>query len=319
MQLIQQIGLGKHATVYEGLTDFGKQVAVKQLNPDVQQNTPKRERIFRSAGIWAGLTHRRLVSYLDVDRAQGQIVMELMRGNARTKLGTSGCEPAWLRQFLEECLQGLKALHDAGYIHANLRPSNILFDQDGAAKISDGLNCPIANPGVLPPPGSQKYLAPEQTAEDRPQIGPMMDLYCLGFVALELLAGSSFDQNFAGIGAHSHEDDAAWFQWHSSADPAPPAKDLRGDCPSELALFIDRLVVKQPLERFHTASQALAELPTDLRRSVVASQVTAPAQAGPTPAKRTATAGDISKRPATGVVLRIASGPLAGSYGRHRC
>ena len=93
-EVVHRIGAGKNATVFEGRTDVGKRVAIKQLNQLVQQDGSKRERIFAAASAWASMECPRLVSYQDLDETRCWIVMNLMRYSAASRIQQGPAAPA---------------------------------------------------------------------------------------------------------------------------------------------------------------------------------------------------------------------------------
>ena len=304
---IRRIGASKLAVVSECQTPQGTHVALKEYNR--QSLTPfQHERIFAAAQRWRELTIPGLVPYLEVTPEQNQIVMELFDRSAAIRLSEGHSDPRLVLHALRGILAALAQLHEQGWLHVNLKPTNVFFDADGRARLSDGLMISTTAPATLPPPTNQKYLTPEHTSD---AFGPMTagtDLYTVGFMALELLAGDRFGRAFQGIGDDAADDDLAWFQWHGSSQEAPAATAFSKTCPAELATVIARLVTKQPAVRYSSARQALQELPQDITL-----QAKSPALGSGAPQiKREALSSHVVERPATGIVLAIASGARAG-------
>lgn len=327
--LLRPLGQGPHATVHEGQTGAGARVAVKVLDPQTRQNSRRRERIFSAAATWAKMSQPHVLRYLDVDLAKCWILMELMTGSAATQIARQPTSPEDAARVLQQSLEALKSIHAKGFLHGNIKPTNVLFDARQEVCLADGYALSLANPGVLPAPDmDQKYIAPELTGTIGTRLGPGLDLYCLGFTILEMLVGPGFGKLFPGVGDQQNQADVAWFRWHSSQEPAPTVSSAVPACPHALAVVIDRMLLKDPMQRYHTAQQALEDL-AGLRFDAAAAPATAnssptvgagPPAPMPTRNKQkptgssSATADMISPRPRHGILLRIASGSQAGRW-----
>ena len=305
----RRIGVSKLATVSECVTAQGTHVAVKHYDKQ-PLSTFQHDKIFHAATRWQALSSPGLISYLEVLPSENQIIMEMMERSAAVRLSEGYSDPRLVNFVLRGVLSSLTYLHEQGLLHLNIKPTNVFFDEAGRAKLSDGLLVSASAPGTLPPPINQKYLTPEHTSD---AFGPMSvatDLYAVGFLALELLAGERFGRAFQGIGDDTPSDDLAWFQWHGSSQETPLATQFCKTCPPQLEAVIARLTKKNPAERYANAQAALAELPPETPQPTQAAKPVAAAPSADV--KRPAFASDVLERPATGVVLAIASGPRAG-------
>jgi len=302
----RRIGASKLATVTESQMPDGSLVAVKRFDR-LNLSAFKHDRFFGAAKIWQSLANPLLVRYIDVKPETNEVIQELWDRSAAVRLSEGNSDPKLVFHVLRDILKALAVLHDLGYLHANIKPSNVFFNPRGYAMLSDGLLVDVHSPGTLPPPINQKYLTPEHTNDEYGSMTPSTDLYSAGFLALELLAGDRFGRAFQGVGDDAADDDLAWFQWHGSSLVAPDANSFAKACPAELTRVIRKLVAKNPNERYRSAQQALSDLPDDL---IVAPPPSSPV-AG-TKLKRELLASDILQRPTNGVVLVIASGSRAG-------
>src|SRR5947209_7738179 len=119
--------------------------------------------------------------------------MELMQGSLADKLAEGSLPADLVRSALRQALGGLAALHASRKFHGDVRPANLLFNDQGRIKLSDSAGIALGGE-VLRPTGSSKYLAPELLNPTFGEVGVAVDLYCLGFTALELLKGPAFDK-----------------------------------------------------------------------------------------------------------------------------
>ena len=177
-----------------------RQVAVKVLSEAFSEDDAFRERFLREARTAARLgPRRRVVTIYDVGEWKGRpfIVMELIEGGTLADRISAGVPDrtralAWLAQTAE----ALDAAHAEGIVHRDVKPANLLLDEQDEVRIADlGLACPeLAGTGLTPPGGlvgTAGYLAPERLAG-----GPATaasDRYALAVVACELLTGKRPD------------------------------------------------------------------------------------------------------------------------------
>jgi len=346
---LEIIGQGPSATVYAAEhVDLGAAVAIKELHQDLRQNVKRRDRFFKEADLWAALSHDHLVAVRDVDRSRGWIVMDRMQGSLAAEMAAGDAQPfdaTRVRDVLRQCLQFLDYLHtDRRTLHGNVKPGNILFDSRQRVRLNDGHGIRIDRPGELPrPTGSYKYLAPEMLAQSFGDVGPGTDLYCLGFVMLELLLGTRFNTLFKGAGEDALDPEMGWLRWHSSpGESAPLTSDVADGVPHDLGVVIDSLLCKDLVQRYGRAADALEDLqphsepqhepagpvvvPQPMSPTSAAPDPAAPdpaamappsdvAESSPTPSSAASPApmpSPATPRPNTPVVLRVASGPRAG-------
>jgi serine/threonine protein kinase len=304
---IRRIGASQFATVSECQSPQGTPVALKEFNRQVL--TPRQQEIiFSAADRWKKMAQVGLVPYLEVSPSQHYVAMELLDRSAALRLQEGLSDPRLVLHTLRGALTVLAQLHDQGLIHANLKPTNVFFDSEGRVRLSDGLLLEARSPVPFPSPANLKYLAPEQASPDFGPLSPATDLYCIGLLGLELLAGERFARAFQGLRGDTPAEDIAWSQWHTSSHPAPKATLFAKGCSEELAAVLAKLLSKQPSLRYTTARHALQDLPQDLSVQAVSGSLPAVA----TEKKREALATHIISRPATGIVLAIASGARAG-------
>jgi serine/threonine-protein kinase len=160
-----------------------------------------RRRFEIEARAAAGLSHPNVVAVFDTGEDEGTpfIVMERLPGNTLAdRISAGPVEPAWLRLVAGDVLGALGAAHDAGLIHRDVKPGNILIASDGCAKVTDfgiaktaeaagdGTGVDLTATNMLL--GTPAYLAPERLTGA--PATPNSDLYSLGVLLYEALSGA---------------------------------------------------------------------------------------------------------------------------------
>src|SRR6266545_1453108 len=198
-QLADRIGAGGYGEVWRG-TDavLARPVAIKLLLAGHAQHAETLAR-FRAEARHAGaLAHEgiaRVYDYGEPDPPHPPfLVMELVDGpSIAGVLAGGGMEPAQAMDIVAQTAAGLHAAHLAGLVHRDIKPGNLLLSRGGVVKITDfGVShatgsAPLTSTGILV--GTTGYLAPECVGGA--QATPASDLYALGVVAYECLAGVS--------------------------------------------------------------------------------------------------------------------------------
>jgi len=263
----RELGRGGMATVYLARDErHGRSVALKLLRPElVPEVSPLggAARFQREIEFAARLSHPHILPLYDSGATGGLLyyITPYVDGDTlRDRLRSGGRPPLdESLRLLRDVARALAHAHRQGVVHRDIKPSNILLSGEGDALVADfgvakGLAAAQNPPGesevdltdgalVL---GTPAYMAPEQVTGD-PRIDHRADLYALGAVAYELLAGTP---PFAG--RPRHEQLAA----HVSETPDPVAT-RRPDIPRGLADLVDRLLAKSPENRPRDADEVL--------------------------------------------------------------
>jgi eukaryotic-like serine/threonine-protein kinase len=190
------LGYGGMATVVLARDDqLGRQVAIKRLSAALTGDEVFRERFLREARMAGQLSHPNIVAVFDVGEDDGvpYIVMEYVEGETLADLmARSGpLDPDRAVDLVLQVCAGLEHAHEAGLVHRDIKPQNLLVRPDDTVKITDFGIARLANATQLTQAGTvlgtAAYLAPEQALGE--QVTGAADLYSLGAVLYELLAG----------------------------------------------------------------------------------------------------------------------------------
>ncbi|WP_314098665.1 serine/threonine-protein kinase, partial [Microbacterium foliorum] len=200
--LHDRVGQGGMATVYRAEdTHLGRTVAIKMIH-EGQGPVASIERAHTEKTLLASLSHPSLVTLYDAQLTPNRpqyLVMEFVKGPTLADRMTDGpMPPADVARITRDLAAGLTAVHAAGIVHRDVKPSNVLLASDRTgrpvvAKLADfGIACAIddtrlTTPGIVL--GTLTYMAPEQLRDQEP--GTPVDVFSLGLVALEALTGEA--------------------------------------------------------------------------------------------------------------------------------
>ena len=203
-----QVGQGPLGTVHKGKHNaLGLEVAIKELKDifgyfSFLQRSEVIKRLKRELCAQAQVRHPGVVQILDqnTDVARPYFVMELLRGSLREKLDAGAGKGIPVHFAIRTFLQlsyALRAAHQQGLFHHNIKPENVLFDQYGNARLGDfGLARVIevdaskGMPQVFVGTGGMSYLAPELIGKSTKDAGSGADVYGLGILLYEMLTGN---------------------------------------------------------------------------------------------------------------------------------
>jgi tRNA A-37 threonylcarbamoyl transferase component Bud32 len=248
-RILEPIGAGGSSQVYLAQdTALGREVAVKVLDPQAAADGTLRKLFVKEARALAQLTHPNIVGVYDVGEVDGLpfIVMEYVAGSSlKQRIERTGALPlADAVRLTDEIANGLAFAHSRGIIHADLKPSNILLDQNEQPKICDfGIARTPAEDSDSPQLfATALYVAPERV-EGRPA-SVASDVYGLGLVVYEMLVGKPpFTSGNAAV----------LLRDHVVRPPVPPSH-LRPSLPKEVDSIVLKALAKDPALRYHKAT-----------------------------------------------------------------
>ncbi|MDQ8043505.1 MAG: protein kinase [Solirubrobacteraceae bacterium] len=256
-RLDAQVGAGGMSTVYRAFdTVLERTVAIKSMLRTVANDSDQLERFRREARAVAQLNHPHIVQVIDVgeDRRAPFIVFEYVAGETlKARIRRLGrLEVTEALAYAIEIARALQAAHEKGIVHRDVKPQNVLLDEEGRAKVTDfGIARTLEEDGLTADGrvlGTTDYVSPEQALGKR--VGPRSDLYSLGIVLYEMLIG---DVPFKG------ENQVAVAMRHVREE-LPDIQLLRPGISVALAQLLDRLTAKDPDRRPLDAATAIADL-----------------------------------------------------------
>src|SRR4051812_21633353 len=239
-RLDAQIGSGGMSTVYRAFdTVLERQVAIKLMHREIASDSDQLERFRREARAVAQLNHPHVVGVIDAGEDEETmggpyIVLESVEGEtlkARTRRFGRLDVPEAVAYAIE-IARALGAAHERGIVHRDVKPQNVLVDEEGSAKVTDfGIARTLDQEGLTADGrvlGTTDYVSPEQ-ALGHPVTG-QSDLYSLGIVLFEMLTG---DVPFHG------ENQVAVAMKHVREE-LPDVQVLRPEVSAALAAVVDR-------------------------------------------------------------------------------
>jgi eukaryotic-like serine/threonine-protein kinase len=255
-RVISRLGSGGMADVYLAVDQLlGRQLAVKVLHHHFAEDQEFVERFRREASSAAGLSHPNIVAIFDRGEWNGTyyIAMEYVAGRSlKTVVREQGAlDPAAAIDIVTQILRAARFAHKRGVIHRDLKPHNVILDEEGRARVTDfgiakaGASDMTLTGSIM---GTAQYLSPEQAQGH--VVSGRSDLYAVGVILYELLTGAvPFDGETAVAIAFKQV----------SAEPHAPSERQPG-VPPALDAVVLRALAKDPAQRFADADEFIAAL-----------------------------------------------------------
>lgn len=263
------IARGGMAEVYHGThTTLDRPVAVKIMREHMEEDADSRERFAREARVIASLEHPNIIRVYDYDLVNGRpyLVMELVEGMSlatyikELQKREKNLPYPVIVKFMQAIASAVDYAHERGIIHRDIKPANILLRSKSApiradAPLPEDVEPVLTDFGLVrlidatvqtvtgAVSGTPSYMSPEQARGDR--VDPKTDIYSLGIVLYEMLAGVvPFDaeSSFGVLMKHLNE-------------PPPPITRIS----ASMQAVVNRALAKDPEDRFDTANQLVAE------------------------------------------------------------
>lgn len=275
-KLLDRLGQGRLAGIYEAVHQLGQRVAIKVLPPSKVKDTEIFGRFQREARLAVKLKHPNIIRTFQMGQSEGlyYIVMEYLDGDtledilkARGKL-----PPAEAARIMHQALLGLQHIHEKGMIHRDLKPANLMLvpapkkgkdTMQSTVKILEiGLGRAIFDEGDAGQPapaqdltgtgqllGTPDYLAPEQ-ARNAHTADIRADIYSLGCVFYHCLAGRP---PFPDVNP------VVQMVRHATEQPKP-LKEFNPAVPDGLQQIVNWMLAKDPAQRYPTPDRAAQAL-----------------------------------------------------------
>ncbi len=323
--LESQIGRGGMGEVFRAVDGhLARAVALKVLAPELVHDQASRDRILRESQLAASLDHPNVIPVYAAGEADGHvyIAMRLVEGSdLRSVLRRDGrLPPVRAIALATQVASALDAAHARGLVHRDVKPSNVLIDEQQGRE-----HCYLADFGITTSAGdrpsvdvSQRllgtlaYVAPEQVRGD--PVDGRADVYSLGCLLYECLTGEVpfvRDSDIAVVFAHLDE-------------PPPRPSERVPDLPDELDAVIGKALSKQPDDRYAScgelvedARRALAlDEPRRSRRGITAALIVAVLAVALAAIAIVVRSGSNAPQTRTGSVVRVdpASGAVTARY-----
>lgn len=284
-RLLEELGHGGMGRVYKALhTKLDRVVAVKVLSRGRVGDRQAINRFEREMKAVGRLAHPNIVQAYDAREIDGMpvLIMEFVDGLDLAEIvrRVGRLPVADACELVRRTALALQCAHEHGLVHRDIKPSNVMLTPAGEVKLLDlGLARFYAGDGARVPAGEEMtgtgqamgtadYMAPEQASDSR-TVDIRADLYSLGCTLYKLLSGRApfsgpeYHSTLDKLNAHVHQ-------------PVPPVRQFAPDVPEGLGPVLDRLLAKDPDDRFATPAEVAealapwcvgADLPVLLKRA----------------------------------------------------
>ncbi len=272
-RVISRLGSGGMADVYLAQDQLlGRDVAVKVLHHHFAEDHEFVERFRREASSAAALSHPNIVAIFDRGEWNGTyyIAMEYVAGRPLKAIVREhgALDPAVAIEIVVQILRAARFAHRRGVIHRDLKPHNVIVDEEGRARVTDfgiaraGASDMTLTGSIM---GTAQYLSPEQA--QGLAVSASSDLYSIGVILYELLTGTVPFEGETAV--------AIAFK-QVSAEPYPPSA-LNPALPYSLDAVVLRALAKDPAQRYADADELIAALEHEREKLPALSGATATA------------------------------------------
>ncbi len=260
-RIIGELGRGAMGVVYQA-TDpsIGRSVAIKTIRirdiNDTRHRDKLRERLFREARSAGVLSHPNIVTIYDMDEVEGlaYIAMAYVNGPTLEKILSSDAplSGANMLRILRQTASGLDYAHGRGIVHRDVKPANIMTDEDGAVKITDFGIAKITAAGNMTETrtvvGTPNYMSPEQV--QGMTVDGRSDQFSLAVIAYEILTG---ERPFEG-------EQLSTVVYRIVADQPAAAHLINPTLTPQIDSVLRRALAKNPEARFSSCSSFVGAL-----------------------------------------------------------
>ncbi len=271
-QIIEELGKGGMGKVYKAQdTDLKEKVAIKLLRPEIAADKKTIERFRNELKFARKIRHKNVCQMYDLNKEAGAhyITMEYVDGkDLKSMIRMMGQLSSGKTIFIaKQVCDGLVEAHRLGVVHRDLKPQNIMVDEEGNARIMDfGIARSLKTKGITAAGvmiGTPEYMSPEQV--EGKEVDQRSDIYSLGVILYEMVTGRvpfEGDTPFT-IGVK-----------HKSEEPKDP-KEFNTQLPEDLNLVILRCLEKDREKRIQSAGEVRAEL-TRIEKGIPTTEIEIP-------------------------------------------
>jgi YVTN family beta-propeller protein len=248
------LGRGGMSVVYRAEhLRLKRKVALKLLAPELGEDAHFRERFLRESELAASLDHPHIVPIYDAGELDGQLYIAMRYvagGDLRNALKEGPLDPGRTLALLAQVADALDAAHEAGLVHRDVKPGNVLLDSREHCYLSDfGLTKQVSSQSGFTATGQLvgtiDYVAPEVI--EGKELAASADLYSLGCLLFACLAGEApfhRGSEFAVLWAHVNE-------------PPPKLSERRPEVPAELEAVVAKALAKAPERRYASGRELI--------------------------------------------------------------
>ena len=268
-ELLEELARGGMGVVYKARhRGLKRLVALKMILSGAMATAEERQRFLREAELAANLDHPHIVPIYEVDEHEDRpyFSMKLVDGGSLARQSARfRDDPRAAARLVSTIARAVYYAHGKGFLHCDLKPSNVLLDARGNPYVTDfglarraGSDSSLSISGTIL--GTPSYMAPEQAAGSRASLGPATDVYGLGAILYELLTGRAPFRSPTIMETIVQV---------LERDPAPP-RGLRPEIPRELEGICLKCLEKAAKDRYPTAEVLADELDHYLRGETIA-------------------------------------------------
>ncbi len=260
-KLEAKLGSGGMSTVYLARDEtLDRPVAVKVMHREMSEQPDQIERFRQEARAVAKISHPNVVSVIDAGEDHGYpyIVFEYVEGETLkqriSRVGALDIQESIA--YAIEIGRGLTIAHGRNLVHRDIKPQNVLIDDEGRAKLTDfGISRQLEQDGMTATGrvlGTTDYVAPEQAMGHG--VDPRSDIYSLGVVLYEMLVGQ----------VPFHADSQVGVAMKHVNEDLPDVQRRRPEVSAAVALVVERSTAKDPDERYQNVGEMIDDLETAL-------------------------------------------------------
>ena len=264
-EIQEQLGSGGMGVVYRALDrEVGETVALKAIRPEVRELDPSLlDRFKQELRLARRITHRNVVRTFDLGEVDGiyYITMEFVRGSTVASLikEAGKLDVAAALTIGKQVCRALEVAHEAGIVHRDIKPQNLLVDPTGFLKVTDfgiarlaGVQTDgkaLTGTGMIV--GTPAYMAPEQLLGE--PVDGRTDIYATGAVLFECVTGRRVFEASGTMALVAH---------HLKSEESPPTDpaELNPEVPVSLSRAIVKALARKPDDRWPTSADFLQAL-----------------------------------------------------------